>query len=340
MENQPDAQRSTKLTKPSMAAFVILLLLVVLAGVWNWPETAAPKVELRFAFNTYPGSLPPVLAEQLGYFRGDDCKITLIQDDEHADAIGRFASGEYAGIATTLGSAIMSSAVIPEARVVYVKDVSRGADVVLADPSIRSLADLRGKKVGAMIGDFGEFWLNRLLLRAGLSLDDVDVVLTTGSKVPDRIKAGEIVAGHSWSPYREVGLAQGLVEIATTASDPLVIVDVVLLRGDVLAAQPVCARHLLRGWSEAVTFWRRHPDEAVRLLKQALPHAPAASLAGIKIFDAQESAELMRSERLGELMREYVTFYRMRGGIVPDATLTRLIDRGPIEDLLLTERSP
>jgi NitT/TauT family transport system substrate-binding protein len=230
--------------------------------------------------------------------------------------------------------------VIPQARIVYLKDESSGADVVLADRSIRSLGELRGKKVGVMIGDFGEFWLGRLLARAGLSLDEVEVVHTTGSKVPERIRGGEIVAGHTWSPYREEGLALGQVEIATTASDPLTIVDVVLMNGDLLATEPECARHFLRGWSEAVVFWRRHPNEAVRLLKQALPHATSLSLEGITLLDMQESAERMRLERLDELMRAHAVFYRMRGVAVPEAGLAQLLDRRPVEDLLMEKRHP
>jgi NitT/TauT family transport system substrate-binding protein len=340
MKRQSDAQRNASIARRWLAATTTLLLLAVPAGVWYWREIATPKPELRFAFNSYPGSLPPVLAEQLGYFRGGACKITLVQDNEHADAFGRFASGVYSGITTTLGSAIASTAVIPQARIVYLKDESSGADVVLADRSIRSLGELRGKKVGVMIGDFGEFWLGRLLARAGLSLDEVEVVHTTGSKVPERIRGGEIVAGHTWSPYREEGLALGQVEIATTASDPLTIVDVVLMNGDLLATEPECARHFLRGWSEAVVFWRRHPNEAVRLLKQALPHATSLSLEGITLLDMQESAERMRLERLDELMRAHAVFYRMRGVAVPEAGLAQLLDRRPVEDLLMEKRHP
>jgi NitT/TauT family transport system substrate-binding protein len=340
MKRHTDRQRNASAARGWMAATIILLLLTVPAGIWYWREIAALKPELRFAFNSYPGSLPPVLAEQLGYFRGGSCKITLVQDDEHADALGRLASGVYSGIATTLGSAIASTGVIPQARIVYLKDESSGADVVLANPSIRSLGELRGKKIGVMIGDFGEFWLGRLLARAGLSLDEVEVVHTTGSKVPERIRSGEIMAGHTWSPFREEGLALGQVEIATTASGPLAIVDVVLLNSDMLATQPDCARHFLRGWSKAVEFWESHPDEALRLMKQALPHATSLSLDGIKLLDLQESVERMQSKRLDELMRDHAVFYRMRGVAISEAALAQLMDRRPVEDLLMEKKHP
>lgn len=340
MMGRLDIQQHTSVAWRWRAAATLTALLALTAGLWLQWNISTPKPELRFAFNAFPGSLPPVLAEQLGYFREGACKIILIQDDEHEDAIGRFASGVYSGIAATLGSAIASAAVIPQARIVYLKDESSGADVVLAHQSIRSLSDLRSKKVGVMIGDFGEFWLGRLLAREGLSLDDIEVVRTTGSKVPERIRAGEIVAGHTWSPYREEGLALGQVEIATTADDPMAIVDVVLLSSDTLAADPACARQLLRGWSEAVAFWRHHPDEAERLLRQALPQVPTFSLEGIKLFDLMESAERMRSERFNDLMRAHAAFYRTRGVPVPEAAMAQLLDRRPVEDLLQAKRHP
>ena len=77
--------------------------------------------------------------------------MELVLDDDHPQKNSRFAAGFYSGMATTLASIVASSSIIPEQRVVYIKDDSRGADALLADRSIHDLKDLRGKKLGTLI---------------------------------------------------------------------------------------------------------------------------------------------------------------------------------------------
>ena len=61
---------------------------------------------------------------------------------------------------------------------------SLGADGIVANKDIQSIADLKGKMVAFEEGEVSQFYLNVLLKEAGLSEDDIEVVgLTAKTRV-------------------------------------------------------------------------------------------------------------------------------------------------------------
>ena len=63
----------------------------------------------------------------------------------------------------TLGDFIILSANNPNMQSVLVVDETNGADIVVAKPEIKTVADLRGKKIGANLGGFSEVFVVEML---------------------------------------------------------------------------------------------------------------------------------------------------------------------------------
>ncbi|MBD2611186.1 MAG: ABC transporter substrate-binding protein [Nostoc sp. ZfuVER08] len=112
-----------------------------------------------------------------------------------------FTAGKYDGISLSLGSLIVLSATNPDIQSVIVIDESTGADVVVAQSQIKTVADLKGKKLGANLGGFSEVFVTEMLKNANLTSEDVNLVKLEALEIPQHLKNNLIQAGHTWQPY-------------------------------------------------------------------------------------------------------------------------------------------
>lgn len=322
-----------------LVLLVPAILLVAALGVWvqsqNFGLSERSSVTLRFSYNSFAGSLPPLLAQDLGYFQTGPCQVFLIREDQDQTAASNFVVGKSDGLATPLGTAVAHSGAAQPFNVVYVKDESLGADVLLASPQIGSVQELRGKKVGTVAGDFSEVWIEQVLARAGLTLEDIDIINVTGSDVVERIHSGELAAGHTWSPFKEEGEGAGFKVIASTMDYPRGILDVVIFKKRFMDSNRECVKFFLSGWSRAVDFWHSNPDSAVSRLSRLVGGSgvTADSLNGIKLYNIREQQNLWHDGSLGAQTEIYVSSFLRKGNLIPRHATESLLDGSLITEL-------
>lgn len=87
-----------------------------------------------------------------------------------------FRGRELEAAAVTLDEVLMLARSDADFSIVLVFDYSNGADALLSKPSIKSIRDLRGRKVGAETGALGAYVLARALKTEGLKAEDITVV--------------------------------------------------------------------------------------------------------------------------------------------------------------------
>ena len=104
------------------------------------------------------------------------------------------------------------------AKVVAINNLGE-ADRVIAQAGLRTLADLKGKKVGVPEGTSGDMLLRLALRKQGLSLDDVERIRMDPSTVVAAFASRQIDAAGIWYPL--VGVIKervpDLVELAKNA---------------------------------------------------------------------------------------------------------------------------
>ena len=145
--------------------------------------------------------------------------------------------------------------------------------VVLEDGPVRSLADLKGRKIGYSVGGFEDALLGAMLERHGLTLGDVELVNVNFSLSP-ALLAGQVdaVIGafrnfelNQMDIVGQPGRAFFPEEEGVPAYDELIL----LAHRDDLA-RPELRRFI--GAVEAATAWTlNHPDEAWDVFKSSDP---------------------------------------------------------------------
>jgi sulfonate transport system substrate-binding protein len=77
--------------------------------------------------------------------------------------------------------------------------------LVRPDGPIRSVADLSGKRIAVVRGSPAHLFVVRLLMRAGISPDKVDLVFLTPGDAKAALSSGAIDGWAIWDPYLAIG---------------------------------------------------------------------------------------------------------------------------------------
>lgn len=176
-----------------------------------------------------------------------------------------------------------------------------GALVVREDSPIRSLADLRGKRIGLGIGSYQSTLLAFALDRVGLTWQDVEAVPGNGRPGAEAFRSGELDAWIGGDPHlaevqRTVGVRQ-LVDTDELISNR----SVWFARRDFAQERPEAFDAIVAALQETDAWIAANPREAAALLARELDGDHS-----VDAVDSLEAALVRRPWGLHPLTDEYV----------------------------------
>lgn len=306
-----------------LAAFGAAWLVMLGLGI-----QAAPAAEpIRIGYPTWVDFGPIYLAAEKGFFKaqGVDVEIQVIEDTKLGMAA--LAAKRIDAYGATPNTVLLY--VKPETRfqMVMVVDDSVGGDGVVAKKEIKSIAELKGKRVAFMEGSIAQFYLSYLLKREGLSEKDVTGLNMTTGDAGAAFVAGRVDAAVVWEPWLSKGksAAHGHLLVDSKAT-PGIIVDTLAFRDDVVKSRGDDVRKVIRGVNQAVAFWKANPKEGVEIMAKGLggwlkdPKEFEGALAGAKLLDVADNRTLMGTKaRPGpfyQTVRDAIEFWRVSGKLV------------------------
>ena len=244
-----------------------LWLLFVLIFWIQGCDKPAPST-IKIAINPWPGYEFLYLAEKKGFFEKVGLNVKLIQLVSLADAQRAYINNQVDGFASTIIEAVQAEPLGGKPlKVVLVPDYSNGGDVILANKSIESMSDLKGRVVGAEVSSLGIYVLQRALTKSNMSLSDVTVLNVEQSDGEREIKAGNIDAFVTYPPVSVKMLKlEGVHKIFTSAQIPNEIIDTVSLSQDAIDRNPGVVKKLHQAWQMALDYAENNKEEAYTLM--------------------------------------------------------------------------
>lgn len=241
-------------------------------------------------------------------------EVEMLQIDDFEKSRDAFrAGGDKGGVDimwTTVDAYALEygglSRLNPKAILQY--DWSRGGDAIAVDRSIRSVADLKGKRLACAEATPSHYFGLYVLTQGGLTNRDVDWVFTASAvDAANVFKAGKVDAAVSWSPdvYVAARERDGGHILASTKEASNLIADVFVARGDFLERHPEDARRFVAGWLKGVEMVQKNPDRAAVLLQK--------SLTGVNTL---EDAKAMLEDVKLPSFAENRAFFDPRGSLV------------------------
>jgi NitT/TauT family transport system substrate-binding protein len=286
-------------------------------------QSSAPlKVKrppLKVTCVPFVGHRPGIIAQEKGFFKAQGIDVELSYLNYLQLQQADFSAGKYDGIGLTLGDFMILSATNPDMQAVMVVSESTGADVVVAQSDIKTILDLKGKKLGANLGGFSEVFVSEMLKSSQLTSDDVSLVKVEGLEVPHRLQNNAIQAGHTWEPHLSEALKVGAKILFTSKQTPGLILDVVAFRGEVIRDRPEDIRAFVRGWFQALSYWEANISEGNAIASKAL-NIPSQKMSfeGIDLTDFAENQKYFQSESPNSIYttaNKYADFFIRAGNV-------------------------
>jgi sulfonate transport system substrate-binding protein len=144
------------------------------------------------------------------------------------------------------------------------------AILVPAASALRSLADLRGKRIGVARGSSSQYLLVRALQKAGLQWSDVQVVYLKPADANAAFVQGTIDAWAIWDYYLAAAQNQSATRVLADGTGLVDNYAFFLARDDYLQHYAPAVRIALEEIAKVDAWTQAHPHDAAVLLAQAI----------------------------------------------------------------------
>ncbi|MGH9825327.1 MAG: ABC transporter substrate-binding protein [Blastocatellia bacterium] len=262
---------STK--RRSLLAVIVLgclsIVMLVVASACNNKHVTrnAQTSSIKISVNSWIGWAPLYLADEKGFFNKYNVDVQLVPIEDIGTRKATMISGQVQGYGVTLSDFALDSSQGVPGRIALLIDESYGADGIAANQSIKTVADLKGQQIAFQAGSASHFFLLYVLDQNGLSGKDVKQIDMDADKAGAAFTSGKIPAAVTWEPWLSKANQVGGGHILTTTKDvPGVIVDTLIFRNDVLSKDRAAVEGVLRGYFDALQYWKDNPQDAVSIM--------------------------------------------------------------------------
>ena len=261
------------------------------------------------------------VADAKGYFEEAGLDIDFKQFPGPGDTLPALISGNLdIGLTTLHNLALASLGQKIPLTSIYLLDTSNGADAIVAKKGIKSVKDLKGKKVAATDGEINHMMLIAALDRNGMTQDDIDFVNMNADDAGGAFVAGKLDAAVTWEPWVTKSKAAGGNIIFTSADIPDTILDSVAVTPKTMKSKKAELEAFLAAIDKGVAYLRSNQDESAKIIGKVLDTPPAdiiEMLATDKIYDLAENKELYSSGK-ANLSLEKVTSFLIDKNLIND----------------------
>jgi len=247
----------------------LLLTCSVQAG--STAAMAAEKVSVAIiSFSPYAAWY---IAKEKGFYKDIDLDIKIIEGLSEKNAA--LASGQVQCINNTVDTLVLARAGDLPIKVVAYSNMSYGLDKMVVTEGINSVKDFKGKRYGSDYGFLNHMWMLMTLRREGMSFNDATQVSMLPQESAAAFASGGLDIDVNYDPF--VAQSQKLAGskvLKTSLTDRTwergLISDGIGCNEKWLKEKPAVAKELLRGWFEAVNWWKENPEEGNAIIAKGL----------------------------------------------------------------------
>jgi len=254
-----------------VVATSVVATLILIALAWLSRAPPAPEPLTIAVANNFIG-VPLWVAERQGFFAAEGLTATLQRLPSGKLALETMLRGE-AEVATVAETPLVFAALAGKPLRVIATYAGSGehAIVARADRGISRVADLRGRRVGVLIGTTVDYFLHVMLIDQGLTETDITLVELPAAEQAPALAAGQVDAVATLAPFttqcqRALGEAArtfpmgphywGYASLAVAPDLPL--------------RRPEAIGRLLRALDRTIGWMRTHPHEAMQVAMSEL----------------------------------------------------------------------
>ncbi|MGY8524301.1 ABC transporter substrate-binding protein [Paracidovorax citrulli] len=267
-----------------------------------------------------PATQPIYIAKAAGYLAPLEAKYD-VKFAFHSFPYGApenqaMAAGNLDLASAGMGPAVVAAARLP-AKLLGITILEQTAIVVPADSKVRTVADLKGKRI-AYPGEGSQQYplLLNALQKAGLKATDVELFKTSGSQVGTLVEQRSVDAGITWDPHISMALAGGKTRVLLKAEQILplkaghYVGDGFYGRTEFIDANPELVRDVMAAQIRAIKLINKEPQKAVQMWAKEIGFPPKVIEYSLKEGISVYSTDIVPD---AETMKVYASFLKQAG---------------------------
>jgi NitT/TauT family transport system substrate-binding protein len=257
------------MTASSIRNTLGVVAVIVVATSWPATAPAADKVSLAYTQTLYSAHI--IIAREKGYFAKHDLEIDpklftagrLTLDAVMAGAVDICATAE-----TPMTAAVMSQRPI---AIVARMAKATPTTLVTTDSGIKTLQDLKGRKLGVSMGSGTEVYLFNVLAKAGLKPSDATYVNLRPEDMPGALANASVEAINTWQPNiaNAERLMPGKTRVLDTAGIYTETWDLVVMQ-DYLRTHERQITAMIRALLDAEAFIQSNKAETIDIMSHVV----------------------------------------------------------------------
>ncbi|MDH5216487.1 MAG: ABC transporter substrate-binding protein [Gammaproteobacteria bacterium] len=303
--------------KEKTILFVILLLQLLMA-------CGQEKAPIKIGTNVWPGYEPLYLASETGLLPKSTFALVELLS---ASQVMRGLASQTLDVATlTLDEAIILQSRGVDIKIVMVLDYSNGGDALVADKSIREIAQLRGKRVAVEESAVGGYFLSRALELNNMKTSDLTVVSKLQHEMAHAFSSHEVDAVVTFDPIKSRLLHNNGVVLFDSRQIPGEIVDVLVVRDEVYEQIKEPLDVLKSAWYKSLKMIRSDPEKALPIVNQRLKldkKTLSLVMDGVYFPVQEENLELMEPDKSTSL---HGAVARVKGYLEKNNRITGMVN--------------
>lgn len=276
------------------------------------------------------------LADHLGFYK--DKNIQLIDYRTPSEVIRAYETGLLDAIMVTDHLFLKTNDRLLKDRVLMVLDYSSGSDVLMANPAIKNMENLRGKKIGSESSALGIFVMLRFLELYGLSGNDITHVPVDVAQQTQAYENELFDAVVTYEPFASEMKKQGAVELCNSKEIPFEISDILISTPTIITQKREQLEVLCKGFFDALAVYKKDSSKYISKLstrENISPEEFSKALKGITVLDLDDNVNLIKNTKAGYFktlsnVNKKMIDYKL---INTEHNITELIDASIIQNI-------
>jgi len=315
---------------------LLLIFLLTITVSCSAPPPAAPPLKIGIQ-SIWPTFGVAFIAQEKGLFAKQGVQVILVPaagNSGYMDTLKIYKEEKVDAAFMMLSDAIMLEDEGITSRIVYAADYSDTADIIVGQPFLNSLSDLKGKKVSLEgFNTFSHLLVLKLLEQAGVhegEFETTKVNSAEASEVLEVLTTNKIQAGHVYGAAATETLAKGFKQLGKAGDIPQLMIEGLMVNAKVVNTRHEELQKVVNALVEAMDFLQHSPEEGLNIIAKHTSTSFAeleANLKRLHVFSLQENLDVFKKD--GLLFKggqEIIDFYYQKGALIKIPNLTQMVD--------------